>query len=403
MEVILNTNIVKLKADTFIRREIACLAGVVLVAGLFPQASVAKTTDVELKQFLIDLCVYGQPPATALQMCSDFNRYLMTTSNFTAAANAGSAGSEGNSVSRSVKEIRDRSDEEKRNSDKGASSDEGRWGVLLAPQYGKSRRVDTALENGYMSTLNGLVFGVDYRFSDALVAGVAIGHVKDDAQFVNDVGYSRSSSNSATVYGTWLASNRLTIDGYLGYGKSLLENQHRLVFGFTSGTVKGETSARQILAGLSAGVQADIGTVSFSPFAGFDFIKSDFDSYSETGVTSLEFRYADRQALSSTGRLGMRAEKAGYFGWGALNVSARVTGVHEFHNESKTIRNELVVAPGVGFSIQTDESDADYVNLGVGVSATLNGGGQLFIDYEKRARDRLLEDWAVSLGGLFEF
>jgi len=37
------------------------------------------------------------------------------------------------------------------------------------------------------------------------------------------------------------------------------------------------------------------------------------------------------------------------------------------------------------------------------VAAALDGGAQLFLDYEKRTQDRLLSSWAVSLGALVEF
>jgi hypothetical protein len=43
------------------------------------------------------------------------------------------------------------------------------------------------------------------------------------------------------------------------------------------------------------------------------------------------------------------------------------------------------------------------MNLGLGISAALNGGTQLFLDYDKRAQDRLLSSWAVSAGVLVGF
>jgi hypothetical protein len=77
--------------------------------------------------------------------------------------------------------------------------------------------------------------------------------------------------------------------------------------------------------------------------------------------------------------------------------------VHEFQNNVQHISNELVITPGYGFQVTTDSPDRNYLLSGVGVSAALNGGTQLFFDFEKRSQDRLLSNWAVSLGALVEF
>ena len=81
----------------------------------------------------------------------------------------------------------------------------------------------------------------------------------------------------------------------------------------------------------------------------------------------------------------------------------RLAAVHEFQNKSQQISNELVVTPGAGFLVQTDSPDRNYLNVGLNMVAALNGGAQLFLDYDKRTQDKLLSSWAVSLGGLFEF
>jgi outer membrane autotransporter protein len=91
------------------------------------------------------------------------------------------------------------------------------------------------------------------------------------------------------------------------------------------------------------------------------------------------------------------------YDWGTLQPLARLAAVHEFQNNAKQISNELVITPGTGFTVSTDAPDRNYLDLGLGMSAALNGGTQLFIDYDKRAQDKLLSSWAVSLGVLTEF
>jgi uncharacterized protein with beta-barrel porin domain len=80
-----------------------------------------------------------------------------------------------------------------------------------------------------------------------------------------------------------------------------------------------------------------------------------------------------------------------------------LAAVHEFQNRTRQISNELVITPGTAFAVETDAPDRNYMNLGLGISAALNGGTQLFLDYDKRAQDRLLSSWAVSAGVLVGF
>jgi outer membrane autotransporter protein len=169
------------------------------------------------------------------------------------------------------------------------------------------------------------------------------------------------------------------------------------------GTTTGSTSGNQVLGGLSTSYQMDAGRFSVSPFLNLDYIKTNFKGYEESGSTLLEFRFSDRRASSFTSSLGGRVSTTYGYSWGILIPSARLAAVHEFQNNSQQIYSELVITPGTGMSVTTDAPDRNYLNIGLGVAVALNGGSQLFLDYEKRTQDRLLSSWAVSLGGLFEF
>jgi outer membrane autotransporter protein len=117
----------------------------------------------------------------------------------------------------------------------------------------------------------------------------------------------------------------------------------------------------------------------------------------------MELHYGDRSTISFTSSLGARVSTSYGYDWGTLQPSARLAAVHEFQNKSRQLTNELVSTPGTGFQVTTDSPDRNYLNLGLGVSAALNGGTQLFLDYEKRTQDKLLSSWAINLGALMEF
>jgi uncharacterized protein with beta-barrel porin domain len=302
-------------------------------------------------------------------------------------------------------------EDQKKSPEKGASADGSGWGFLVTPLYGQSTRKETDLENGYKSTLSGLIVGADYRFTDSLVLGVTVGHTKDDAKFLNDAGSLKTSSNAFTVYSTWLPSDNIAVDGYLGYGKLSFDSQRYVDLQYLNGTINGFVNGtfvgKQILAGMSVSSQTDVGQFTVSPYINLDYAKTSFNSYNESGsnfsTNLIAMHYGERRVSSLTSSMGGRLNTSHGYNWGALLPSIRLAAVHEYQNRVRMINNELIATPGYGFSVDTDAPDRNYLILGGGVVAVMNSGAHFFLDYEKRTQDRLLSSWAVSLGGLFEF
>ena len=273
----------------------------------------------------------------------------------------------------------------------------------MTPQYGKSRRIDTQLEHGFDSELKGLSVGLDYRFSDSFISGAVLGHARDSVALFSNAGTLKTSNNTLTIYGTWLPTDSAAVDGYLGYGKNELDSRRHVIFNQINGTASANSTGKQLMGGLSASYQMDWGRVNVSPFINMDSVKTTSDGYNETGTTGLELHVIDSKSLSTTSSVGTRASTTHSFQWGSLSPSLRAAAVHEYQNNAKVYPIELVSAPGVGISIQTDSPDRNYLEAGAGVTAGLNGGTQLFLNYEARVKDTLLKSWAVSAGVLVEF
>lgn len=391
---------------------------VVLMLGLMPHQAIAGTQDARFLQYILDTCNTTIGPATAswdLVSLGNLCGAISTAGGSGGAAiasdvssNLGTVNAGSGATSRKKKGIRVLLDEKQEKSDKGASADGGGWGFLITPQYGNSNRPVTDLENGYQSKLTGLVVGLDYRFSDRFVLGLALGQIKDKANFNSNAGYLNSSNNTATMYGTWMFSESVAVDGYLGTGNLKLDNQRQVVVGtITPGTLSGNTTGRQNMAGLSASYQTGVGRYILAPSFNLDYIKTSISGYNESGSSSftnlLALHYGDRSVTSLTSSLAGRLSTSFGYGWGELVPSARLAVVHEFQNRTRQINNELVITPGAHYLVETDAPDRNYLNLGLGVAAALNSGTQLFLDYDKRTQDKLLSSWAISLGVLSEF
>ncbi len=385
-----------------------------LCIALLPQQASAVTSNAQFFTYIFNVCNAVPPPAstnlTALTaMCTQVLQGAGAGGPPTAAsvsANLGTVNA-GGGLSTRKKKIRVPSDDTTESSDKGASADDGGWGFLVTPQYSKSNRAETDLENGYQSNLTGLNVGLDYRFSDTFVFGGTIGHAQDNATFLNNAGSLKNSNNTLTLYSTWLPSDKVSVDGYLGYGKLNTNSQRQFAFGAIAGIMSGNTSGNQLMAGMSTSYQKELGRYNLSPFLNLDFIKTSFKGYNESGSNAntnlMALHYGDRSTISFTSSLGARLGTSYGHEWGTLMPSLRLATVHEFQNNAQHLNNELVLTPGTGFVVATDAPDRNYLLSGLGVAAALNGGTQLFFDFEKRSQDRLMSNWAVSLGALVEF
>lgn len=370
-----------------------------LLAGWVPQHALATTSDTQFQQYITNVCNQAGPNAAPSAMCA--NSRVVGAGGGTVAGNLGTVNAATEMSLRRKYRIHGRLHQHK--PDKGASADGGAWGFLVTPQYGRSDRPETDLGNGYQSELTGLSAGLDYRFSDSFVLGGTLGQTRDNANFVNAAGSLKTVNNAFTMYGTWIPTENVAVDGYLGYGKSDFNSQRNVLFGPLSGMTSGSTTGNQFMAGLSASYQKDFGRVNLSPFVNLDFIKTNIGGYNESGTTTLEMRYGNRSAISLISSLGGRVSTSYGHEWGSLIPSARLAFVHEFQNRASQFNAELVSTPGTGIMLTTDSADRNYLSAGLGVAAALNGGTQLFLDYEKITQDRLLNSWAISAGVLLEF
>lgn len=410
----MHTKAIQIKASCRIVLSKLFAAVLTLYIALLPQQAFAAASNTQFFTYIFNICNAVPPPtstnpAALLNMCTLVLQGGGAVGPPTAAAVSANLGTvnAGGGLATHRNKIRVPLDELQGKTDKGASADGGGWGLLVTPQYSKSNRAETDLENGYQSNLTGLNVGLDYRFSDTFVFGGTIGHAQDKATFFNNAGSLKNSNNTLTLYSTWLPSESVFVDGYLGYGNLNTYSQRQFAFGSITGIMSGNSNGQQVLAGLSTSYQKELGRYNLSPVFNLNFIKTSFKAYNETGsnadTNSMALHYGDRSTISFTSSLGAQLGTSYGHEWGALMPSLRLATVHEFQNNAQHLRNELIITPGTGFVVATDAPDRNYLLSGLGVVAALNGGTQLFFDFEKRSQDRLMSNWAVSLGALVEF
>ena len=379
------------------------------IASFSIQTCMGATTNERFKQNIIDICLGNitAPPGVTWNATALGNMCAVTGNGsgggVAISANLGNSDTSNVSISPANKKVHKCFDDLKQDASNNDCPNGG-WGLLFATQFGRSSRPETELENGFQSDLKGILVGIDYRFSDSFILGSAVGATQDEAVFSNSAGSLKTRNNTISLYTTWLPSSKFSIDGYVGYGAANYNSKRLIIYGTSfTGTTFGNTSSKQTLAGLSAAFLGKFRDTNISPFINIDYLNTDTKGFNETGSTSLELRYRDRTSQSNTASLGIKLSQIYTFKWGKLTPNLNWSGVHEFQSNSTKINNELVITPGAGILVATDEPDRDYFLSGFGVVATLNGGMLLFMNYERRSGDNLLDSWVTSLGLIKEF
>jgi len=89
--------------------------------------------------------------------------------------------------------------------------------------------------------------------------------------------------------------------------------------------------------------------------------------------------------------------------WGVLTPLARFEWEHEYKGNSRTVTASLVADPTTTVAAQTNGPDRDYVNFGVGLSATFKRGVSAFVAYDTVTGRAHFTSHAFNAGLRFEF
>jgi len=279
----------------------------------------------------------------------------------------------------------------------GESSAVEKWGAFAVARYTESDREQTVRENGYDSELRGLALGLDYRLSDSLVAGLALGFDTDDVDFDDDAGTLDAESWAATAYANYIPLNNAYVDVYLGFAKLDYETQRATAIGTTLfGTAEGDTEGDQILAGVAAGYTWYSGAWSMTPYLGVDYSKTDIDGYTETDDLNLALSYNSQKIKSITSQLGITTSYTKSMSWGVLVPYGRLEWAHEYKDDSRRIPSSLVLDSDSVVAVQTDNPDRDYLRVAIGAHAVMTHGVQAFIEYEQLESHDFFDSWTIT-------
>lgn len=295
----------------------------------------------------------------------------------------------------------------------GADAAEGKLGGFLNGGYSKGNKDETSREDGFDFNSWGVVGGIDYRFSDNWVGGVALNYGESDSDITTFPGGNTDSQAwGASLYGTFYQSEAFYVDAHLNYTRNDFDTRRRIyvlsnnpAIPTVNRTAQGSTEGEQLTAGISAGLNIRHDALTITPYGRLEYLDLNIDGYTETGAIGLDLQVDEQSATSFQSALGVQLAYAVSAESGVYVPQLHLEWNHEFDNNSRPITARYVNDPFnlSTFSVPTNNPDKNFFTVGAGVSSVMRNGVSLFVDVQTVLGYRDLDLWGITAGARLQF
>lgn len=270
------------------------------------------------------------------------------------------------------------------------------WGVFVG---GAGEFVDVQGDqnaNGYHLASGGLTVGADYRLSEQLAVGLALGYANSTADLTGD-GRVTVNSGRADVYGVWF-NDGFHVEGMLGGGYSGYDTRRdALGSGGTTSSATGNTDGSEVGALLSGGYDWQKGPWTFGPQALLQYTRVDINGFTESGsLLPLEIQSQNADSLRS--QFGAHVIYKARMGRVVLMPELRIGWRHEYMDRDVALDSRFANGAGDLFTVRGVELGKDSAVAGLGLSAQWTQDISTYVNYDTELGRKNYSLHSVSAG-----
>jgi len=297
----------------------------------------------------------------------------------------------------------------------GAGDNWAKLGGFLTATYGTGDRDSTERTNGFDYDSISLTGGLDYRINSNVILGAALSYHEIDSDFDTKPTVAGGDVDSdgwgGFLYGTYYTDNAY-FDATLGYGQSDYDTRRNIIIPSNTGiapineTAKGSTDSNDYSASIGAGYDIVNNALTYGPYARLSYLSVDVDNYSEKGAdaSGLNLNVEGQKWKSLTSVLGAQFSYSMSQNFGVLIPRGNIGWIHEYDNDKQVFTATYVADPRQNIlKASTNSPDRNYFELGLGVSAVLKSGVQIYANYDTILGFDDLTEHLLSVGGRWEF
>jgi uncharacterized protein YhjY with autotransporter beta-barrel domain len=304
----------------------------------------------------------------------------------------------------------------------GAGDDTGapsnRLGVFVTGTLRRGSETATDAEQGFDFKNTGLTAGVDYRFGDSFVLGLAGAYGKSTTTFDETSGELDAKHDSGSLYGSYF-TGPFHVDFLLGMGHNTYDLGRDINYSSTPvpGTTlsvgcngatcatnaSGSTGAREYNSSIAGGADFHSGALEFGPVLEVQYKQVGVDGYSELGPSGLNLNFGAITSSSLVSKAGGYANWAIKTRWGVIVPQVQARYLHEFMNDARTqdvqfAEDTLPGAASRGWLVYTDRPDRDYMDYKASILFQFPFGIAAFVDYSGIAGYQDIRMHEVNVG-----
>jgi outer membrane lipase/esterase len=296
--------------------------------------------------------------------------------------------------------------------------DFGRWGIFVSGRAVFGDKDATASETGYDFNTAGLTIGIDYRFTDKFVGGVAFGYSDNNVKIDGKSGKLDSTGLTATLYGSYYPTDRFYMDVSVSTGTNDYDQQRQVdyqlseVGAVVSETLKTDYDGDETGFTFGTGYDFSKNGWTFGPTLFVEYVDISIDAYDERlvngGVAGFTLGWAthikkqDYESLIPS--IGFQFSKAWSRPWGVIIPQGHVSWAKELKNDDTIISGYFLGDTGqVNFELLTDALDEDFFEAGLGFSAMFPNNKSAFLMVDGDFGRDLLSVYYINAGFRWEF
>ncbi|MFT3807597.1 autotransporter domain-containing protein [Arenimonas sp.] len=268
-----------------------------------------------------------------------------------------------------------------------------RWGFFASGNIGRGETDANGNAPRYDFDVRGLTVGIDYRKTDNLVLGVAVGYTNQDTTLSGGQGSLDMSGWSLSGYATLYRENSWYVDGVLSWGHNDYSHRRRVVYTLPGLTVdqiaRASSGGTDTSASVTLGRDFNAKAWNFGLYGRAQYSRQRFDSFTErldanSPGAGLALRIDDRTVTSLSSVIGGKASYAHSTNWGVLMPMFGLEWQREYNGDPDAFRAFLVSDPtGTPILITGNALDNNYFRVNIGLSFVLTKGRSGFIQYDR--------------------
>ena len=266
-----------------------------------------------------------------------------------------------------------------------------RWGSFITGSGDFERVDDTSSSRGFNMDAGGVTFGIDYRFTDHLAAGLFGSYTNTGIDIANG-GRINVNTGKWGLYGTYFDGG-FYVNSALEGGYSSYDN-HRNALG---GTARSDADGGDFSALFAPGYNWTMGGLTFGPTTRFQYTYQAVDGFTESGSLA-PMAIGSQHTESIVTGLGVKASYDWKVGRAIIRPELRLEWEHEYGDTATGIDAQLAGGASNAFRFTSPGVGRDDLHLGAGVAVVFSDRVTAYAYYDGQFFRTNYDDSVVTAG-----